>query len=76
VPYPTYETHAAAPDRKAQHYQEVQLRAYHLWESAGRPEGMMTAVESWQDHFWKSAERLVMSEELWDAALNCASTPC
>ena len=76
MPLPTYEPRAHATDRRARHHQDVERRAYHLWEQAGRPEGMRTAHESWQDHFWKAAERHATEAELWNAVVNCASSPC
>ena len=76
MPYPTYEMHSNAPQQAAEHRRGVEVRAYYLWQSAGRPLGMRTPDESWQDHFWKAAERLVFNEEAWNAALRCASVPC
>jgi hypothetical protein len=76
MPLPTYELQAHATDPRARHYRDVQRRAYDLWEQAGRPEGMRTADESWQDHFWKTAERDVTGAETWSAVVDCASSLC
>jgi hypothetical protein len=76
MPFPTYEAYSNAVQRKARHHEDVQLRAYYLWERAGRPQGMRTAEESWQDHFWNMAEREVVVSEGWDVALRCTSSPC
>ncbi len=76
MPFPTYERFMPVAERNKQRHRDVQLRAYYLWESAGRPLGMRSAEESWQDHFWKRAERAVSNAENWGAALVCASSPC
>jgi len=76
MPLPTYELQEHAPDLRARYHREIQRRAYYLWEQAGHPEGMRTADESWQDHFWKTAERDVTAAEMWTAVVNCASSPC
>jgi hypothetical protein len=76
MPLPTYELREYATDLRARYHRDVQRRAYYLWEHAGRPEGMRTADESWQDHFWKTAERTVAEAETWNAVVNRASSPC
>ena len=63
-------------DYRTNNHRDVEVRAYYLWQSAGRPLGMRTPEESWQDHFWKAAERLIFNEEAWNTALKCASSPC
>ena len=76
MPLPTYELREHATDLRARHHRDVQRRAYDLWEQAGRPEGMRTADESWQDHFWRTAEREVTEPETWTAVIGCASSLC
>ncbi|MDP9174582.1 MAG: DUF2934 domain-containing protein [Planctomycetota bacterium] len=34
----------------------LRVRAYELWENAGRPDGLDPVGKSWADHFWQLAE--------------------
>ncbi len=55
MPYPTYSANCDPCTRHPLH-QDIQARAYSLWEAAGKPEGMRTPRESWKDYFWSIAE--------------------
>jgi hypothetical protein len=76
MPLPTYELRMHATDLRARRHRDVERRAYYLWEQAGRPEGMRTADQSWQDHFWQTAEHDVTAAETWSAVIGCASALC
>ena len=58
-----------------EHHRNIELRAYSLWEKAGRPEGMRTAHESWQDYFWNPTERDISNSEKSEGILAFASGP-
>jgi len=44
------------PDRDCHVDHALRLRAYELWETAGRPDGLNDAGKPWSDHFWLLAE--------------------
>ena len=44
------------PDRDCHVDHGLRLRAYELWEKAGRPQGLDPVGKSWADHFWQLAE--------------------
>jgi hypothetical protein len=74
--YPTYEQHSDEGARQAQAHREVQVLAYSLWEHAGRPAGLRTPGEPWQDFFWRRAEEEVRERAAWRAILHCVDSPC
>jgi hypothetical protein len=76
MPYPTYEWQSDNGHAIAEHDHNIDIRAYSLWEKAGRPEGMRPAHESWQDFFWNTAEREISNSEKLEGILACASGPC
>jgi hypothetical protein len=53
----------------------IRVRAYLLWNQAGRPHGMRTPNESWQDHFWHKAKSQMINEEKLDETLIGESIP-
>jgi len=55
--YMTYEAGMDPPHVDGQSVQAIRVRAYELWEEAGRPEGVDASGGSWADHFWFQAER-------------------
>jgi hypothetical protein len=50
----SYDKHDEDPAHREQRIRE---RAYRMWESDGRPEGMA-------DHYWNTAEELIEDENL------------
>jgi hypothetical protein len=60
MPHPNYATSLAPavvrPDHDCHIDHALRVRAYELWEQAGRPEGLDPAGKSWSDHFWQQAE--------------------
>ena len=76
MPHPNYENHSTAHERYARRRQDIQVRAYQLWDSAGRPAGMRIEDETWQDYFWRKAEKEVLSEEALNVMLACATLHC
>jgi hypothetical protein len=57
MPFSTYGSEDHGPAREERRHREVETIAYRLWEESGRPDGMRTPAESWQDHFWFEAEK-------------------
>lgn len=60
MPDPHYATSLAPSvvhyDRDCHTDHAIRVRAYELWEEAGRPTGLDEAGNSWADRFWRLAE--------------------
>jgi hypothetical protein len=76
MPHPNYEIHSTAHERHARRRQDIRVRAFQLWDSAGRPAGMRTEDETWQDFFWRKAEGEVLDREALKAMIDCATSLC
>ena len=69
MPPSQYGLHDQSPARRSRAHHDVEIVAYELWEKAGRPEGMRSGAESWQDYFWHQAENQLSGEENFLAAV-------
>jgi hypothetical protein len=58
MPLLGYESSCILSHRDGIRHRSIELRAYRLWEAAGRPEGTRADGQAWAEHFWRYAEVL------------------